>query len=154
MAAWASEAKDRAVAQWASGLAGTDEHFEYRVLTGKVDFQMVHTILVILINMVIFNLISSVGQFSRSVVFDSETPWAAAWQASLLSITGSQSILKLMSIELVMPSKNLILCRPFLLLPSIFSSNRVFPMSHFFTSGGQSIGVSASTSVLSMNIQD
>lgn len=46
MAVWAAEAKDRAVAQRASGLAGTDEHFEYRVLTGKVDFQMVHSILV------------------------------------------------------------------------------------------------------------
>ena len=46
MAVWAAEAKDRAVAQRTSGLAGTDEHFEYRVLTGKVDFQMVHSILV------------------------------------------------------------------------------------------------------------
>ena len=126
MAAWASEAKDRAVAQWASGLAGTDEHFEYRVLTGKVDFQMVHTILVILINMVIFNLISSVGQFSRSVVFNSETPWAAAWQASLLSITGSQSILKLMSIELVIHPKISSSVVPF------FSCLRSFLATGFF----------------------
>ena len=124
MAAWAAGAKDRAVAQQAWGLAGTDEHFEYRVLTGKVDFQMVHTILVILINMVIFNIISSVSQFSHSVVF--ETPWTAARQASLLSITNSQSILKLMSIESVMPSSHLILCRPLLLPPSIFPSIRVF----------------------------
>ena len=53
------------------------------------------------------------------------TPWTAARQASL-SITNSQSLLKLMSIELVMPSKHLILCRPLLLLPSIFPSIRVF----------------------------
>ena len=81
------------------------------------------------------------------------TPWTAARLASL-SITNSQSLLKLMSIELVMPSNDLILCRPLLLQPSIFPSIRVFPMSQFFTSGGQRIGVSASASVLSMNIQD
>ena len=75
------------------------------------------------------------------------TPWTAAHQASL-SITNSQSLLKLTSIELVMPSNHLILCRSLLLLPSIFPSIRVF------ASGGQSIGVSASASVLPMNIQD
>jgi len=53
------------------------------------------------------------------------TPWTAAHQASL-SITNSQSLLKLMSITSVMPSNHLILCRPLLLLPSIFSSARVF----------------------------
>ena len=53
------------------------------------------------------------------------TPWTAAHQASL-SITNSQSLLKPMSIELVMPSNHLILCRPLLLLPSIFPSVRVF----------------------------
>ena len=53
------------------------------------------------------------------------TPWTAAHQASL-SITKSQSLLKLMSIELVMPSNHLILYRPLLLLPSIFPSIRVF----------------------------
>ena len=53
------------------------------------------------------------------------TPWTAACQASL-SITTSQSLLKLMSIESVMPSKYLILCHPLLLLPSIFPSIRVF----------------------------
>ena len=52
-------------------------------------------------------------------------PWTAACQASL-SITNSQSLLKLMSIESVKPSKYLIFCRPFLLLPSIFPSIRVF----------------------------
>ena len=53
------------------------------------------------------------------------TPWTAARQTSL-SITNSRSLLKLMSIELVMPSNHLILCRPLLLLPSIFPSIRVF----------------------------
>ena len=53
------------------------------------------------------------------------TPWTAAHQASL-SITNSQSSLKLMSIESVMPSNHLILCHPLLLLPSIFPSIRVF----------------------------
>ena len=63
--------------------------------------------------------------FSHSVVSDSETPWTAASQASL-SITNSQSLLKLMSTESVMPSNHLILCHPLLLLPSIFPSIRVF----------------------------
>ena len=90
---------------------------------------------------------------SRSHVWLFATPWTAARQASL-SITNSWSFLKLMSIESVMPSNHLILCRPLLLLPSIFPSIRVFSMSQFFASGGQSIGVSASTSVLPMNTQD
>ena len=64
-------------------------------------------------------------QFSRSVMSDSVTPWTAACQASL-PITHSRSLLKFMSIESVMPSNHLILCRPLLLLPSIFSSIRVF----------------------------
>ena len=62
-------------------------------------------------------------QFSRVRRF--VTPWTAAHQTSL-SITNSRSLLKLMSIELVMPSNHLILCRPLLLLPSIFPSIRVF----------------------------
>ena len=81
------------------------------------------------------------------------TPWTAARQASL-STTNSQSLLKLRSIESVMPSNPLILCCPLLVLPSIFPASGSFPMSQFFTSGGQNIGVSASTSVLPMNIQD
>ena len=68
--------------------------------------------------------ISSV-QFSRSVVSDSLRPHEAAHQASL-SITNSWSLLKHMSIELVMPSSHLILCRPLLLLPPIPPSIRVF----------------------------
>ena len=69
---------------------------------------------------------SSVQSLSRVQLF--VTPWTAACQASL-SITNSQSLLKLMSMELVMPSNHLILCCPFLLLPSIFPSIRAFQMS-------------------------
>ena len=65
----------------------------------------------------------SVQSLSRVRLF--ATPWTEAFQASL-SITNSQSLLKLMSIELVMPSNLLILCHPLLLPPSIFSSIRVF----------------------------
>ena len=64
-------------------------------------------------------------QFSQSVVSNSATPWTEAHQASL-SITDSQSLLKLVSIESVMPFNHLILCCPLLLLPSIFPSIRVF----------------------------
>ena len=64
-------------------------------------------------------------QFSCLVVSDSATPWTAACQASL-SITNSWNLLKLMSIESVMPSSHLILCCLLLLLPSIFPSIRVF----------------------------
>ena len=67
--------------------------------------------------------LSSVQSLSRVQLF--ATPWTAAHQASL-SITNSQSLLKLMSIELVMPSNHLILCHPLLLLPWIFLSIRVF----------------------------
>ena len=67
--------------------------------------------------------ISSVQSLSCVLFF--ATPWTAAHQASL-SITNSWSLLKLMSIKLVMPSNHLILCRPLLLLPSIFPSIRGF----------------------------
>ena len=71
-----------------------------------------------------------VNQFLTSVQLLSHvrlfaTPWTTACQASL-SITNSQSLLKLMSIESVMPSNHLILCHPLLLPPSIFPSIRVF----------------------------
>ena len=67
--------------------------------------------------------VSSVQSLSRVRLF--VTPWTTAHQASL-SITNSWSLLKLMSIESVMPSNHLILCRPLLLPPSIFLSIRVF----------------------------
>ena len=61
---------------------------------------------------------------------------------------------QLMSIKSMMPSNHLILCRPLLLLLSIFPSIRSLPVSQFFASGGQSVGTSASPSVLPVNIQD
>ena len=81
------------------------------------------------------------------------TPWTAARQASL-SVTNSQSLLRVMSMESVMPSNQLILCRPLLLPPSSFPSLRVFSMSQFIASGGQNSGASASASVLLMNTQE
>ena len=66
---------------------------------------------------------SSVQLLSHVRLF--ATPWTTACQASL-SVTNSQSLLKLISIELVMPSNHLILCHPLVLLPSIFPSTRVF----------------------------
>ena len=97
--------------------------------------------------------ISSVHSLSHGWLF--ATPWTAARQA-FLSAMNSRSLLKLMSIESVMPSNRPILCCPLLLLPSLFPNIRVathFPVSHFFASGGLSIEASASTSVLPMNIQ-
>ena len=98
------------------------------------------------INMVI----SSVQSFSHVWLF--ATTWTAVCQA-FLSITNSWSFFKLMYIKKVMPSNHLNLCHPLLLLPSIFSAWGSFTRSQFFISDGQSIGVSASTSVLPMNIQ-
>ena len=94
---------------------------------------------------------SSVQSLSHIQLF--ATPWTVACQASL-SITRSQSLLKLISIELVMPSNHLIPCCPLLLPPQSFPASGSFPMSQLFASGGQSIGVSNSTSVLPMNTRD
>ena len=91
---------------------------------------------------------------SYSVVSDSlRPPWTAACQATL-SITNSQSLLILTSIESVMPSNHLILCHTLLLPPSIFPSIRVFPNESVLRIRWPSIRVSASASVLPMNIQD
>ena len=84
---------------------------------------------------------------------DSATPWKAALQASL-SVTSSRSLLKLMSIESVMPSNHLILCCPLPPCPQSFPASGSFPVSQFFTSNGQSIRTSASASILPMNVQD
>ena len=82
-----------------------------------------------------YYLFSSVQSFTCVQLF--EIPWAAACKVSL-SITNSRSLLKLKSIELLMPSYHLILCHLLLLLPSIFPSIRVFSSeSVFHTSGGQ-----------------
>ena len=79
------------------------------------------------------------------------TPWTAAHEASL-SITNSQSLLKL--IKSVMPSSHLIRYHPLLPHLQSFPASGSFPRSQFFASGGQNIGVSASASVLPVNIQD
>ena len=94
---------------------------------------------------------SSVQSLSRVRLF--ATLWTAARQVSL-SITKSRSLLKLMSIELMMPSNHLILCHHLLLLSSPFPSSGSFQMSQLLASSGQSTGVSASASVLPMNTQD
>ena len=94
---------------------------------------------------------SSVQSLSRVPLF--VTPWTAARQA-FLSVTNSQSLLKLMSIKLVMPSNHLTLCHPLFFCLQSCPASGSFPMSQFFASDGQSIGASASSSVLSMSIQD
>ena len=94
---------------------------------------------------------TSVQLLSRVRLF--ATSWTAARQASL-STTNSRSLLKLISIELVMPSSHLILCLPFSSHLQSFQTSGSFQMNQFFTSGGQRIGVSASASVLPMNTQD
>ena len=91
-------------------------------------------------------------QFSCSVMSDSAIPWTAACQASL-SITNSRSLLKLMSIKLVMPSKQLI-CLPFFSCFQSFPASESFPMSQFLALICQIIEISASASVFSVNIQD
>ena len=77
------------------------------------------------VSIISFSLIQFSSVQSLSCVRLFAIPWTAAWQASL-SITNSRSLPKPMSIESVMPSNHLILCRPLLLLPSIFPSIRVF----------------------------
>ena len=96
----------------------------------------------------IATIIAVVQSLSHVQLF--ETPWTAALQA-FLSFTVSQNLLKLMSIELMMPSNHLIFCHPLLLLLSIFPNIRVFSVSWLFPSDIHSIG--ASTSVLPVNIQ-
>ena len=95
-----------------------------------------------------FNLVQSLSHVQHFA-----TPWTAACQASP-SITNSQSLAKLMSIESVMPSNHLILCSPLLLLPLIPPSIRVFSHESALRIKWPKYGVSASTSVLPMNTQD
>ena len=95
---------------------------------------------------IVFQLLSHVWLFA--------TPWTAVCQATL-SLTISGSLLKFMSIESVMPSNHLILCCPlFSSCLRSFVTSRSFPVSWLFSSGGQSIGASASASVIPRNIQD
>ena len=101
----------------------------------------------------IYNIYIIVVVQSLSHVQLFATPWTAARQVSL-SFTISQSLLKLMSIESVIPSNHLFFCHPLFLLLSIFPASGSFLMSQLFASGGQSIGASASASVLPINIHD
>ena len=129
-----------------SGMSFLLPSLQSACLPGTVSAQCTFVVVVIVVVVVdIVQSLSGVQLFA--------TPRTAAHQASL-SFTISQSLRKLMSIESVMPSNHLILCHPFLLLPSIFPNIRVILMSQLFASGGQSIGASASASVLLMNIQD
>ena len=112
----------------------------YMVIYIFVDFLSAHLLIFcLLINYwqrsIQFSSVQSLSHIRLSV-----TPWTAACQASLF-ITSSQSLFKLMSIESVMPSNHLILCRPLLLPPSTFTASGYFQMSQFFISCGQSIGV-------------
>ena len=118
--------------------------------TGFVDWMILFTCLSIneYINSVQF---SSVQSLSSVRLF--ETPWTAAHQVSL-SIANSRSLLKLISIESVMLSNHLILCIPFASCLQSFPASGSFQMGQFFASGRQSIGVSASASVLPVNIKD
>ena len=95
-----------------------------------------------------FSLSSSVQSFSHVQLF--ATPWTAAWWLPYPSTAPRACSNSCPSSQWWDP---LTLCHP-ILLPSIFPSSGSFQMSQFFTSGGQSIGVSVSASVLSMNIQD
>ena len=96
-------------------------------------------------NQIQISQFSSVQSLSRVRHF--ATPWIAARQASP-SITNSRSSLRLMSIELVMPSSHLILCRPFSSCPQSLPASESFPMSQLLAWGGQSTGVSALASFL------
>ena len=105
------------------------------------------------------NSLSSLGCLSQIIIVVVQslnhvqlfvTPWTTAHQASL-SFTTSQSLLKLMSIESVMPSNHLILCHlPFSSCLQSFPVSGYFAMSQLFASGGQSIGASAS---VNLNLQ-
>ena len=94
------------------------------------------------------SVVRSVHSISHVQLF--EIPWTAASQASL---SNSQSLLKLMTVESVMPSNYISSVIPFSSCLQSFPASAYFPVSQFFTSCGQSIGDSASASVLPMNIQ-
>ena len=97
---------------------------------------------------VLIHQFNSVQSLSRVWLF--ATPWIAARQTSL-SITNSQSSLRLTSIESVMPSSHLILCRPLSSCPQSLPASESSPMSQLFAWGGQSTGVSALASFLPKN---
>ena len=99
------------------------------------------------------SLLSQLGSVSHSLMPDSATPRTAALQTSL-SITNSRSLLKVTSIKSVRSYNHLIFCRPLLLLPSMFHRIRVSSSESALHTRWPNIGLSVSTSVLPMNIQD
>ena len=128
---------------------------EHLLLVLEVGVSIIKTILkqcfvTCLFHFVVVLSLRCVRFFVRFIV----TPWTAARPASL-SITNSQSLLQLMSIELVMSSNHLIFSsfNPFSSCLQSFAASGSFPMSQLFASGGRSIGASASASVLPVNIQ-
>ena len=100
--------------------------------------------------LIVLSSVCSVTQSNPTLLF--ATPWTAAHQASL-SIINSRSLLKLMSIESVMPSNHLILCHPLLLPPSVFPSTRVFFSESVLSIRWPKYWSSASVSVLPMTIR-
>ena len=128
--------------------------FHFPTFSVKCSRPMVYTTIIISISSLTLAVqLNSIQLLSHVWLF--VTSWTAAHQASL-SITNSWGLLKLMSIKSVMPSNHLIiLCHSLFLLPSFFpSSSGSSQISQFFPLGGQSFRVSASTSVIPMNIQD
>ena len=123
-----------------------DEHRSHEISPRgwKVEGQLPWDTGQLFLGLVVVQLFSHVPLFA--------TPWTAAHQASL-SFTISWSLLRLMSIESVMPSNHLILVVPFSSCLQSFPASGAFPMSQLFTSGGQSIRTSALASVLPMSIQ-
>ena len=127
--------------------------FHFPTFSVKCSRPMVYTTIIISISSLTLAVqLNSIQLLSHVWLF--VTSWTAAHQASL-SITNSWGLLKLMSIKSVMPSNHLIiLCVPFSSHLQSFPALESFLMSQFFTSGGQSIGDSASASVLPTNSQD
>ena len=110
-----------------------------------------HNLFLFIFVLLLLFIQSSVQSLHRVRLF--ATPWSAARQASLY-ITNSQSLLKLISIELVMPFNHLILCHPILCLPAIFPSITVFSNESVLCIRWPNYGVSASAWVLPMKTLD
>ena len=115
-------------------------------------WDLLKEVTIIFITCTIVSVQFSSVRFSQSVMSDSLRPHES--QQASLSITNSWSLLKLMSMELVMPYSHFILCRSFSSCPQCLPASGSFSMSQLFTWGGQSIGVSASASVLPMKTQN
>ena len=142
----AKESKPNPLA-WSSGSPPPEGSGE----TGMEDAQGVFLMRPLLTKVPI-SLTSQLLLFSCSVTSYSVTPWTTA-RRTPLSSTISQSLLKFMPTESVMPSNHLILCCPLSFCLPSFLASESFRMSQLFPSGGQSTGASASATVLPMNIQ-